>query len=107
MSLAFMLLLNLLQAVPAAPSVAPATPVEDVDVIGSLPAGEGAVQLECDVQPTGHIVGCRILQEIPLGQGFGEAALRGARRARLTPAQIDGVAKTGKVRFTTRFRLQE
>ncbi len=67
----------------------------------------GAVQLECDVLATGQMRACKILSERPSGYGFGEAALDGARPARLSPRSVDGVATDGTVRFETRFALAD
>ncbi len=63
---------------------------------------EGAVELECRVRRDRHVSDCVILSETPPGQGFGQAALNMARRARLSPQSIPS---DGKVRFRTTFRL--
>ena len=67
----------------------------------------GAVQLECDVLASGEMGACKILSERPAGYSFGEAALDGARAARLSPRNVDGRATDGTVRFATRFVLAE
>ena len=91
------------EAVPAPvidPSVE-ATRVPDVEVtLGP----EGVVVLECGVLRSGAVRDCVVISETPAGQGFGSAALSAARRARLPARSIP--PNGGKVRFTTRFRLQ-
>lgn len=66
----------------------------------------GEVELQCPVDAEGRIQSCWILRETPAGVGFGQAALAGAVEARLSPRTVDGVARGGMVRFTTRFALQ-
>ena len=67
---------------------------------------EGSVTLDCQVQANGSVSDCNVVSEDPSGMGFAQAAIRGTRSARLTPRQVDGVATGGRVRFTTRFRLE-
>ena len=55
----------------------------------------------------GSVTACTIISETPAGAGFGAAALSAARRARLSPRSVDGVATGGKVRFGTSFRLPD
>ena len=104
---------------PPAPAPPPRPPVITNPSWSSRPAGEfperalsrgiesGVVQLECTVNANGSVSGCTILSESPSGSGFGQAAISGARRARLTPRSVDGVAVGGRVRFTTRFALAD
>lgn len=66
----------------------------------------GEVQLECPVDAEGRIASCWILSETPTGAGFGQAALEGAVQARLSPRTVNGLARSGTVRFTTRFALE-
>jgi protein TonB len=80
----------------------PATPVRDVEAVGARTVREGVVTLECTVLQDGRVSRCVVLSETPPGQGFGEAALRKARQARLSPQNAGG-----KIRFTTRFQLQD
>jgi TonB family protein len=66
----------------------------------------GEVVLDCPVDIEGRIASCWIVSETPADVGFGQAALEGAIQARLTPRTVNGVAKGGRVRFTTRFALK-
>jgi len=65
----------------------------------------GVVQLKCSVAPSGALTACEILSETPEGGGFGVAALSGARRARVNPREVNGVAEGASVSFAVRFRL--
>ncbi len=87
---------------PAPAAEAPATPVADVEVVAE--AREGRVELECTVRPDGRVSDCVVRSETPRGFGFGEAALNAARRARLSPGSVP---VGGKVRFGTRFQIQD
>lgn len=70
-----------------------------------LADGEGLVRVECVVQEDGRLTDCAVLSEQPVGQGFGEAALRAAQQARLG---TDGLrSPRAKVQFSVRFRLDE
>jgi protein TonB len=48
---------------------------------------------------------CRIISEDPAGAGFGQAALAGARRARVSPREVDGAAVGARVTFNMTFVL--
>jgi len=89
------------------PPAAPATPVEDIDVVGTV--RYGTVVLECEVRTNGSVVDCVIVSEAPAGRGFGEAALQGARQARLSPRSRAGMRVgrngLGRVRLTGRITL--
>ena len=63
----------------------------------------GRVTLSCDVEATGRLGACTVVEEVPAGQGFGPAAVEATRVARMAPRTVDGVAVGGKVRFTIRF----
>ena len=67
----------------------------------------GTVVLNCLVQPNGSVTDCRIESENPSGAGFGQAAISGARRARVSPREVDGAATGARVTFTVRFRLPD
>jgi TonB family protein len=90
-------------AAPAADPEGPATPAPDVEVVAGRETREGTVDLECTVQQDGRVSDCIVRAENPRGQGFGEAALNAARRARLSRGSVQG----GKVRFRTTFRLPD
>ena len=66
---------------------------------------EGVVILDCQVQADGRISDCSVVSETPPGMGFAEAAIRATRRARLNRREV-ARAVDGRVRFTTRFRLE-
>jgi len=91
--------------VPAPAPEVTATPVPDVEVVAV--AREGSVELECTVERDGRVSNCIVRSETPRGFGFGEAALNAARRARLSPRTVDGVATGGKIRFRTTFRIPD
>jgi len=97
-----LVLFAILGSLQQAPSEPPVTPVDDIDVIV---VRDALVTLECNVERRGTVRDCVIISEDPPGQGFGEAALNAALRARLSPRSIEGRNIGGKVRFTTRFRL--
>lgn len=67
---------------------------------------EGRVQLECVAGVDLRLTECRILQETPVGFGFGAAALDGARiNARVEPRTVNGVAVPARVAFNVDFRM--
>ncbi len=66
----------------------------------------GAVELNCLVSPNGSLSDCNVVSESPSGMGFAQAAISGARRARLSPRTVDGAATNARVTFTTRFRAE-
>jgi TonB family protein len=66
----------------------------------------GSVTLECRVTATGQLEACTVVEETPIGEGFGEAALKGAEKASLYPRTVNGVAHEGRIRFSIRFSLQ-
>ena len=70
-------------------------------------ADDGVVTLECQFNRDGRLRDCIILSEPPPGQGFGQAAIEAAARARLSRRTVEDAPRNGKVRFTTRFRLDD
>ena len=104
---------------PPAPPAPPRPSVITQPAWSRQPAGEfperalsrgiysGTVVLSCTANPNGSLSGCSINSEDPSGAGFGQAALAGARRARLSPRTVDGAATGARVTFTTRFRAAE
>ena len=67
----------------------------------------GVVELRCVALVSGELDPCRVMAEDPAGAGFGEAALRGVRDARVVPRTIDGRDTPGMIQFKVRFRLSE
>jgi len=65
----------------------------------------GRVSLNCAVNPNGSMSDCQITSEEPSGAGFGQAALAGARRARVSPREVDGAAVGARVTFNMTFVL--
>ncbi|WP_370650483.1 TonB family protein [Brevundimonas sp.] len=70
-----------------------------------LAEGEGVVRVRCLIQEDGRLTNCRILSERPADQGFGEAALRAAGRARIAPDVLR--ARGAEVEYNVRFRLDQ
>jgi TonB family protein len=64
----------------------------------TTPTDGGRVTLECTATAAGRLEACRVIEEVPAGAGFGEAALEAAGKASIRPT-----AGSGTVRFTTRF----
>ncbi|MGZ9100588.1 MAG: energy transducer TonB [Brevundimonas sp.] len=64
----------------------------------------GAVTLRCEALSSGEIGACEVLAEHPAGVGFAEAALRGARNARVKPRSIDGFETDSTIQYTVRFQ---
>lgn len=67
----------------------------------------GHVRLECIAGTDSLLTQCRILEETPAGEGFGDAALFGATKAIVEPRTVDGVPVASTVRFNVDFRLAE
>jgi len=68
--------------------------------------GEGRVTLHCPVAPDGMLTDCQIVEEVPLGVGFGQAALVGVREAQLQIPDGGGAGPRSTT-FTLRFRLSD
>lgn len=49
---------------------------------------EGSATVRCLVEDTGRLTGCEVLRETPEGYGFGQAAIRAASRARISPESL-------------------
>jgi TonB family protein len=65
---------------------------------------EGHATLRCAVTASGDLADCTTANEEPLGQGFGEAALRLAPSFKMRPMTKDGVPVTGgKIAIPIRF----
>lgn len=66
----------------------------------------GDVVLRCLVNASGTLRDCEVVSESPAGAGFGQAAVAGARRARLTPRTPNDMEEDPRVQFTVRFRVR-
>lgn len=67
---------------------------------------EGFARIDCHVDADGVLGRCRVLEESPSGLGFGQAAKSMARKFKMKPRRIDGVAVAGgEVEIPIRFRL--
>lgn len=65
----------------------------------------GRVMLDCSVEATGR-VSCVTIEEMPIGWGFGEAAVRISRAFRMSPRLEDGQPTSGaRVRVPIVFRI--
>lgn len=67
---------------------------------------EGRVALHCNVDPdAGSLNGCRAVSETPAELGFAEAAVAGARRARVAVSPAPDGAPGRSIGFTLRFGI--
>lgn len=67
----------------------------------------GMAVLSCLVQEGGRLDACQVEVERPMGAGFGAAALRSARDARLdAQGEASATASGGLITFTTRFQTR-
>jgi TonB family protein len=67
---------------------------------------EGFATIQCHVTATGELADCRTIDEAPLGEGFGEAAVAMAATFKMRPMAKDGApVDGGTVRIPIRFKL--
>jgi TonB family protein len=67
---------------------------------------EGRATLRCHVAATGDLIDCAAVNEEPLGQGFGQAALAMAAKFKMRPMSKDGVPIAGgQVAIPIKFSL--
>ena len=64
---------------------------------------DGKVSMSCTVEIDGSVDKCHILDEAPIGLGFGAAALRMATQFALKPAALDGRPILAEVTIPLRF----
>jgi TonB family protein len=66
----------------------------------------GRAEINCAVNAQGDAVDCTVVEETPLGQGFGRAALKLTPFFKMKPQMIDGVPMGGaRVNIPIRFQL--
>lgn len=56
---------------------------------------DGRAVIECKVSSSGHLFACVVLNEAPMGKGFGDAALRLSKIFLMRPYTRDGVPVAG------------
>lgn len=67
---------------------------------------EGFATIQCHVTAAGDLADCRTIDEAPLGEGFGEAAVAMAATFKMRPMAKDGAPVSGgTVRIPIRFKL--
>jgi len=67
---------------------------------------EGRAVIDCGVDNSGLLQGCRVISEAPENEGFGTAALAAAWDFKMTPLTRDGVPlDSGTVRIPINFKL--
>lgn len=68
----------------------------------------GHARLSCSVRVDGTLTGCAVVDESPVGAGFGRAAMRLSRDFRMSPRTVDGRPVEGaRVNTTLRFTLPQ
>ena len=65
----------------------------------------GSALVSCTARADGHLTNCAVLDEDPVGAGFGPAAVQAATNARLSPSVIDAGGAGKVIQFRVRFRL--
>ena len=66
----------------------------------------GRAVFECQVVADGSLTGCKVIEESPPGEGFGDAALKLAALFRMRPMTRNGVpVDGGTIRVPIRFQL--
>lgn len=66
----------------------------------------GEAIISCELLATGRLTNCTVVSEDPPGYGFGESAIRASRRARITPAVVNGVPQVGRVVYPQHFLIR-
>jgi TonB family protein len=64
-------------------------------IYAAMTGVEGHATLECRVSAEGSLYGCRVTEETPIGEHFGEAALAMASEFSFTPQTVDGAPIDG------------
>jgi hypothetical protein len=85
--------------------ITPDATSSDYPEFAMLVALSGKVSVMCRGSATGQIVSCKVADEHPAGLGFGEAAIRIARRGWLNPRLADGTATPSEVTFPIPFSV--
>ncbi len=82
---------------------APSPRARDFPSEASYAGVSGTASITCTASPEGIPQGCFIASETPAGYGFGEAAMRIVRRARLQPNDLDVPFESFTVRVPFNF----
>jgi TonB family protein len=67
---------------------------------------EGYATVTCESDSTGSLSDCLIVEERPVGSGFGEALMAARNQFVVTPKMVDGVNVPSRVPLSMRFRLE-
>jgi protein TonB len=66
---------------------------------------EGTVYLELFINKEGYVLKAVVVQEIPEGKGFGEAAVAAFIGKKCKPAESDGKPVAVHIRYPVRFTI--
>lgn len=66
---------------------------------------DGSATIQCAVASSGRPEGCQIISELPVGYGFGTAALRIVQRAQLSPRTVDAAIEGQKFQHRIEFDI--
>jgi protein TonB len=65
---------------------------------------EGIVSADCVLDEGGQFTSCEIVEETPVGKGFGDSTIRLAKLFKMKPIDADGVPVAGrKLRLPVRW----
>lgn len=89
------------RAVPLGAAIAPTYPERAIDRLKS-----GSVRLALQINPDGTVAQVTLLAEDPKGWGFGDAAVKAAKKTKFKPKTVDGKAVASEFFYSYEFRLQ-
>lgn len=55
----------------------------------------GRATIECTVEESGNLIDCTVIDEAPVGYGFGEATVRASAKFRMKPRTVNGAPVRG------------